>query len=298
MQIAHLRTLVAIRDSGSFSAAAARVHLSHSAISMQMKQLEEALGSDLFDKGRRPATLTPLGLDLAERAQVVLDQVSAMETLGKKDLTEGEISIGFVPTTLQTILPVVLAGLRDRFANLAVRVRSDLSQNLAEAVQARDLDFAVLTAPTAPGRDLRIEELGREPLALIVPRGQARPRTYRALVADLPYIAFAPQSWLGGQIAQGLRDIGLNPRPAIELDSIDAIEGLVADGLGQSVVPQRLLAPPLAGRMDVLPCPGSQKARLLALAAHTRSPRQTVHDAIRGIITDAVENPATTPRTA
>ena len=61
MQIAHLRTLLAIRDRGSFSAAAEAVHLSHSAVSVQMRQLEEETGIALFVKGRRPASLTPLG---------------------------------------------------------------------------------------------------------------------------------------------------------------------------------------------------------------------------------------------
>jgi len=168
-----------------------------------------------------------------------------------------------------------------------VRVRSDLSQNLAEAVAAGQLDFAVLTAPSTPGRELLVDEIGQEPLSLILPAGSAAGRKPRELLHSLPYIAFAPKSWLGQQITAGLLDIGLSPRPAIELDSIDAIENLVAGGFGLSIVPQRLLAPPLENRLDCLLFPGTQRARRLALTSARGSGRQSLRDAILDIVQQA-----------
>ncbi len=288
MQISQLRTLVAIEASGSFSAAAARVNLSHSAVSVQMKQLEQDLGAEIFVKGRRPATLTPVGAQLAARARQLVAEFDALATLGRGDNTRGEITIGFVPTTLTALLPVVLAGLRDRFAELQVSVRSGLSTDLARAVERGDMDFAFLTAPLAPSRDLVLSPVADEPLMVISPPDAASGEKagdgdLAAVFAARPYIAFSRESWLGGQIARALETLGISAAPAVELDSIDAIEMLVAEGFGNSVVPRRLLARPLGDRVRSRALPGGE-ARHLTLASHVSAPRETLRREILALI--------------
>ena len=180
------------------------------------------------------------------------------------DSQSGEITIGFVPTTLQTLLPTVLDRLTTRFPRLSVRVSSGLSGDLAARVEDGRLDYAFLTAPASPAPGLRLIDIALEPLCLIAPPGTELPDPPLDLLVQLPLIGFSRATWLGTQIAALLHPYHLPP--SIELDSIDAVENLVALGFGASVVPQRLHAPPLGDRMACVALPGA--ARRLMLAAH------------------------------
>ncbi|MDU8927240.1 LysR family transcriptional regulator [Alisedimentitalea sp. MJ-SS2] len=282
MQPDQLRTLLAIRDTGSLSAAADAVHLSHSAVSLQMKRFEEALGRNLLIKGKRPARLTPFGLALAERAAPILAQLQDLATLATPDSTSGEISIGFVPTTLQTLLPVVLTQMQSRFPDLSIRISSGLSGDLAARVAAGHLTYAFLTAPEADQPDLSLTEIAREPLCVIAPPGTALPSDPLKTLTNQPFIGFSRATWLGTQIAALLRAHAITP--SIELDSIDAVENLVALGFGASIVPQRLYATPLDQTMACAPLP--RAARHLALAAHKNDDRTTVLNALSNYAKD------------
>ncbi len=285
MQLTHLKTLVAIQKGGSFSAAADIVHLSHSAVSIQMRQLEEQTGLIIFEKGRRPATLTPIGRQFLLKAIQVLETVTELEQIGREDTTSGAISIGFVPTTLQTVLPIALAELRRRYPDLRVSVKSGLSDELAEAVAAQTLDFAFLTAPTTLQSDLKITLIAEEPLAIITDLKSQISRNPYDLFLTQPFIAFSRKSWLGQQIESHLSQAGVSFDPTIELDSIDAVENLVALGHGISIVPVRTLA-------AAHPClcytiaPGNPApARRLTLTSHRQTRRKTLHDVIVNIVT-------------
>ena len=278
MNLSRLRTLVAIQDAGGFTAAAGRVNLSQSAVSVQMKQLEHELGGPLFIPGRRPATLTPLGLEAAERARDILAGIDGLRALNAGDDTGGQIAIGFVPTTLQTLLPRVLRHLQARFPALGVSVRSGLSAELGRGIEAQALDFAFLTSPLDLPPQIDLTEIAEEPLFVIDDGSGARPRSDLDILRARPYIAFSRKTWLGRRIDAVLARRGLTARPPIELDSVDAVEHLVAEGLGASVVPQRLGAPPLAERLRCTPFldEGRPVVRRLMLAAHRNSRRETL----------------------
>lgn len=276
MQPDQLRTLLAIRDTGSLSAAAETVHLSHSAVSLQMKRLEDALGREVLIKGKRPARLTPFGHTLATHAAGVLAGFDALKTLATPDSQTGEITIGFVPTTLQTLLPVVLKQMQARFPGLHIRISSGLSGDLARQVESGHLTYAVLTAPSAPLPDLSLTAIAEEPLCVIAPHGTALPENPLDALSDLPFIGFSRSTWLGAQIAALLAPRSITP--SIELDSIDAVENLVARGFGASVVPQRLYATPLAETMACAPL--ARATRRLTLAAHASDDRATVRTAL------------------
>jgi len=186
------------------------------------------------------------------------------------------ISIGFVPTTLQTLLPVVLERMQARFPGLSIRISSGLSGDLANQVEAGRLTYAFLTAPATPQPDLSLTDVAREALCVIAPPGTSLPANPLDALASLPFIGFSRATWLGVQIAALLQPRTITP--AIELDSIDAVENLVARGFGASVVPQRLYAKPLD---ETMACARIGKAaRQLSFAAHASDDRTTVRTAL------------------
>lgn len=283
MQMTHLRTLLAIQETGSFSAAGEVVHLSHSAVSVQMKQLEYRLGVTLFEKGRRPARLTRLGEEIAEKARAILDQMDDLRSLAKADDLEGKVSIGFVATTLQTLLPVALSVLRRDFPGLQVSVHSGLSGDLATAVENRKLDFAYLSAPATAHPSVQMHEIGAEPLYVVASKAQKTGIRVADILRQSPFISFNRTTWLGQQIQGQLAQMGLYVEPQIELDSIDAIEYLVAQGFGVSILPQRLLAPPLSDSLTCLPFGSPIEFRRVMLATSRQCHRQTLLSCLVGI---------------
>jgi DNA-binding transcriptional LysR family regulator len=305
MNISRLRTLVAIHTHGGFTAAAAQVNLSQSSVSIQMKQLELELGGKLFVPGKRPAMLTAMGHEAVDKARAILQQLDGLRALGASDSTGGKISIGFVPTTLQTLLPKVLFHLQHRFPMLSVSVRSGLSSELGQAVAAQELDFAFLTSPAELPPHIALTEIAEEPLLVIDNGALRKPVDDLDILRAQPYIAFSRKTWLGRQIDEKLAQRGFDQRPPIELDSIDAIEKLVILGLGASIVPQRFLAAPLAKRLRCTPFGAQGMVRRLTLASHRTGQRETLrqeivralHQRTEGYLGRFARNAHTSPET-
>jgi len=104
------------------------------------------------------------------------------------------------------------------------------------------------------------------------------------LLRDQPYIAFNPRTWLGQQIFTSLNARGLSFNPAIELNSIDAVENLVAQGFGVSIVPQRLFADDMAKTLRCLALGDATESRELVLASHLHCSRPTLRRTIIGFL--------------
>ncbi|MEE8453499.1 MAG: LysR family transcriptional regulator [Limibaculum sp.] len=275
MNLRQLRTLVAIAEQGSFTAAGNAVGLSHSAISLHVKALEQELGVLLVDRARRPPRLTARGAALVEQARRMAALVDEIRALGSDEVLAGSLAVGVVPTAMVHLLPPALARLRALHPKLAIQVRTGLSSELAQAVRMAELDIAVVTRPDITPEGLAVHEIAREPLVVIAP-GDAAEDTDAELIAAHPFIWFSRKTWAGQQIERLLHARGLHPREAMEVDSLEAIEALVAHGLGVSVVPERprtSLAAPLPPMLRRLPFGNPQAARHLALIERDSNPK-------------------------
>lgn len=276
MSIHSLKTLLTIRATGSFLKASMALNLSHSAVSVQMKQLEQRLGRDLFRKGKRPAQFTSFGNKFCALAGPVVSDFDRLMRGTREDSTEGMVRIGFVSTTLRTLLPIVLETLRTIFPGLEVKAVSGLSGELAAKVESEDLDFAFVSAPTETTGNIRLIEYARESLHIVTPKGLPVPDNPLELLVNRPFIGFSDISWLGAQIQSSLRELGVRVNQIVELDSIDAIENLVSEGAGVSVVPQRLFAEDLGNKMQCLDFPARNNTRILSLISHRENDRRTI----------------------
>ncbi len=265
MNLRQLHTLTAILKSGSFTAAGHHVNLSHSAVSIQMKQLEEELDAVIFDRDTRPPSLTALGEKLAFLSQDILKGVENLRVTASGQSLVGSISVGIVPTASDTLLPLIFEGLRSTFPGLQVIVKSDTSVELASLVTRHELDFAILTSPVFEVPELAITEIAAEPLFVVGPADQAFVKTDTELLQSKPFIAFSKKTWLGQQISARLQSRGILVHQIIEIDSIDVIENLVIRGFGISIIPQRHLAPPISEKMARMPFCDPIATRMLVM---------------------------------
>lgn len=144
-----LQFLTAIRAEGSFVAAAEAVGVTQPTLSAGIKDLENALGVILVERGRSGAVLTRAGEEAADRASRALseveDMVRAVQTAGEP--FTGAFRLGAIPTIAPFLLPRALPLLKKKFPSLRLQMREDLTARLIEALRLRTLDAALIALP-------------------------------------------------------------------------------------------------------------------------------------------------------
>ena len=238
MQTAALETLVTISRVGSFSRAAELRNMTLSALSMQMKALEQELDTRLFDRAFRPPRLTPVGAQVAQDALRVVEAEARLRArCAPQGQLSGTIQIGFVQSAAARILPDFLRRATKAAPDAVFRCSSALSETLCEQVRQGQLDAALVTEIAEATADLHSDPLAREEMVIVAPATRETPH-----LTDLPggmrFIHFMPRSGIGRLIAQYLRDMDLETGDPIVLDSIESIVNCVRNGLGYSLLPR------------------------------------------------------------
>jgi DNA-binding transcriptional LysR family regulator len=236
--IAELKTLVAVAREGTFAAAGQRIGLTQAAVSAQMKRLETELGFTLFDRTGRSARLNRRGQQTLAQAQ---ELIQLYGQLGSRQRAKGQavfVALGAIASVQQALLPTAIAKFHRQWPGSRTRIVPGLSTALLNAVDAGEIDAAVIIRPPfALHSDLRWTPLAREPFRLLVPRAVTSD-DWAALLTSAPFIRYDRGSFGGRQVDRFLRAMRLNVREVCEVDELDAIVRLVASGLGVALLPQ------------------------------------------------------------
>jgi DNA-binding transcriptional LysR family regulator len=235
MKIEAFLTLEEVLRHGSFAAAAARMNLTPSAVSMQMKQLEQYVGQPLFDRSGLQVRPVPLARAVCDAISPGLHQVAGLRR--RADVAvEGVVRLGVIETMLPVLLPGTMRLLRERHAHLEVRPIRGRSSGLTEAVKAGGLDAAVVAHPEKGGQQgLAWYQLEQRELVLVAPPS-ATGSNVAALLRRHEWIRYDRDSIAGAMAARFVKGVQPNKRSTLELDSVSAILGMVSAGLGVSVV--------------------------------------------------------------
>ena len=236
MELRQLKTLIAIADAGNFVGAADRVGRTQSAVSQQIKALEDELSVELFDRAARPPSLTVEGRAFVERARRIVAMCDEAAGRIKGRQTAASLQIGVVRGSLMGHLPVALAVLRGRHLGLRLRVATGDLTELLGHVQHGRLDAALI--PDAPTLDPQLYWLPFlvEPFLAIAPAATPGAHDHELLEA-CPYIQFSRNVRTGRLIDAEIRRRGISVETAMETDSFPAMVQMVQQGLGAAVVP-------------------------------------------------------------
>ena len=279
MNLRFLKTLVTISEQPTFSAAGEMLGLSHSAISLHIKAVEQQLNTTLVDRSRRPLVLTDRGIAVVEHARRMFDIYDEILSLSSSESLVGSLKVGVVPTAQINLLPPALAQLRSAHPQLRIKLTTGLSAELAQHVRNWEIDVAIVTEPEEPIEGLRTRVVCREPYFVIAPPS-GKGETDIELLMSHPFIWFNPKTWAGHQIQHKLNRRKIFVREVIEANSLEAIESLVQHGLGAAIVPKRACAPPFAKDLRVVPFGEPQEARTLAMVERSSNPRARLADAL------------------
>src|SRR5262245_7816449 len=243
---AHLRTLHEIARLRSFSRAAESLRLSQPAVSLHVRQLEQALGTALLERVGRRAEPTPAGTLLLEQAGRALEalEAAAASVHALRGVVAGRIRVGTGATASIYLLPPILRRLRTRYPEIELVIVTGNTTEIAKAVAENTLDVGVVTLPVRP-RQLVVTPFYTDRLVAIAPRewtwrrGRSRRRRRRALTpADLavePLILYERGGTIRQIIESWFRRGRVTPRVAMELGNGEAIKELVSAGLGPSI---------------------------------------------------------------
>jgi len=284
MEVRQFKTLVAIADFGSFAAAADAVGLTQSAISLQIKTLEDELGFELFDRRHRPPVLNEKGNLLVDHARTIVTTCDQISRLGSGGDLKGTLTFGAVPTALAGIVPEALVAMRAQHPNLHICVKSGLSVELAGLVRSGDIDVALVTEPSQLSSGLEMHHIAREPLIVIAPPGLAGD-TDEELLKAAPFIQFNKRTWAGRQIHQHLADRKIHIRLGMEIDSLEVIARMVRHGLGVSVIPVSVRATQIASGLKWVPFGDPPLFRNLTLIQRNTHPKEALAHALIQILT-------------
>jgi DNA-binding transcriptional LysR family regulator len=161
IDVDQLRTFIAIAETGSFTRAADVVHKTQSAVSMQMKRLEERLGRPIFARDGRASKLTEDGERLLDYARRIIKlNVEALSAFSDAELA-GRVRLGVPDDYADRYLPEIMARFSRAYPAVELTVTCDPTVELVERVNANDLDLAIITNAESnrPGETFRREQL-------------------------------------------------------------------------------------------------------------------------------------------
>ena len=289
MSIRQLRTLRAIQMHGSFSAAATACHVTHAAVSQQMKALESMWDVALFDRSQRRPELTSTGKAMAAKADEILREYDGMlaSVLGDSGFQDNFV-LGAVPTTLTGLVPLALSLLRQRHADLHVVIYPAMSHQLMQQLDRGVIDAAIITRPSLLPQGLACFDIAAEPMQLLAPPETKSDEPFD-LLRTHPFIRFDRNAIFGQMVESWLQQHNINVKESMELEGLEAISSMVMANLGVSIVPKRCvqsISPLPLKRLALSP---DAPPRQLSLAYRDGNPKQAVIQAGEKALLDAVQ---------
>jgi DNA-binding transcriptional LysR family regulator len=237
-----LRSFIVVAEELHFGRAAARLHLSQPPLSMQIRKLEDRLGTRLLERDRRRVALTEAGRFLLERARGLLAEAErSFDEAGRIGRGEsGALAIGYTPTATYEVLPPLIREFRRAAPDIRLELIEMRSALQPEALRAGRIEAGFACGPlAAPGVTEHV--LRNERFVAALPRSHRLARASALRVRDLegqPFIAVDPTvepAWAGA-CAAALRRARVQVEVVQETDTKVALLGLVASGLGIAIV--------------------------------------------------------------
>jgi DNA-binding transcriptional LysR family regulator len=244
LELRHLRALVAVVETGTFSGAAEQLGYTQSAVSQQVGTLERIVGTLLFERpgGPRPVRLTAAGEVLLTHARAVLARVSSAAT----DLRvlasgeQGELRVGTLPSVGTKILPRLLGAFRAGWPGIEIVLRESRDcADLIHAVETGDVDVTFVDIGPYETGPLEVRPLLDDPMVFVAPAGAPEAEQRAVSIADIAHLPMIGTRNVGCRqiIDNCFRQAPVAPRYIFRSDDNPTIQGLIGSGMAYAVLP-------------------------------------------------------------
>lgn len=289
-----------IARTGSMRDSAHALNMSSPAASQQLRNLELTLGQPLIDHTHRPLTLTQAGLTYLVHVRAALQQLQqGAAALSLMDLTSlTQLRMGIIDDLDSQVVPRLAVGLAAVLTRCDLSLQTAPSHLILASIADRTLDVGIAAQPPTLPDGIRETPVLRDPFVLAVPRGYLRgsPDSFAEMEA-LPFLRYEKNQLIGRQIAAQLRRLKLAPDGRIELDSNQALFGLVANGAGWAITTPLgyLRAQRFQAHVDIHPLPTAGFTRTISLFQPDlwrEDVSGVIASSLRGILQTQVVDPA------
>jgi DNA-binding transcriptional LysR family regulator len=256
LDVKQLRVLKAVAEHGSFSAAADALSYTQPAISQQIAALEKSAGATLVDRTSRGIHLTDAGRALVDHAGVVIARLAAAEAELEAiaGVRGGRVRLASFPTAGASLLPPAVARFTERHPEVELSFVEQEPEDAVQMLRAAELEVAVVFEFHDLSQlewdrlygGVELHHLVDDPMYLALPRGHRlahKPRVGLRDVADETWIQDGDPNNICGRLHQSAcRSAGFEPRIGFQSDDYNVVQGLVAAGVGVSLLPSLALA--------------------------------------------------------
>ncbi|MBO9514843.1 MAG: transcriptional regulator CynR [Variovorax sp.] len=243
MELRQLRYFVDLAKTEHLTTSAKNLFVTQSTLSHGLRQLEDELGMVLFDRIGRGLKLSQAGVVFRNHAERALHELEAgrMALADLSELQTGSLTLGVIPTFLNTLVAPAVAAFTRAYPRVAIEVRELLARPVEQGLLDGTLDLGVSFHPPQSA-DLEALPLFDERMMLLVnpshPLATRRTMAVKAL-ADVP-LALLPRSfYTRGLIDDGLRSAGVAPLLRVEMGSVESLIALCRWGDMATIVPER-----------------------------------------------------------
>jgi len=284
-----VQAFIAIADQGGFRKAAEALHITQTALTRRLQNLEASLGVKLVERTTRSVALTSIGRDFLPRARRLLDDLSAslVEIRETGKAQRGDVSIACVPTVGIQYLPRIIQEYSARYPDNRIKIFDHASSGVADAVLRREAEFGINIGgshhpelASIPVLQDRFVLICRDDHAL----AKRRSLTWKQL-EPYPLIFAGDVSGNRPLLAQALEGRNLALHSFYEVQRSSTAVGLVAEGVGAAVVPSLAMQKGAYPRIRTIPLTDPVVSRKLVLVsrktAHLSPAAQALYDLIR-----------------
>ncbi|QIE40570.1 LysR family transcriptional regulator [Rhodobacteraceae bacterium SC52] len=240
LTLKHLRYFEALARHGHFGRAADACAISQPALSMQIKELEETLGTALFERTARQVRLTGFGEEFAERVQDILRSVDELGDLARAscDRLVGRLRIGVIPTIAPYLLPTFIGNLSRLYDGLDIRVRETVTPKLIHELTEGRLDTAIVALPVS---EPSFEEVAlfAEDFVLVRPDSDAnKPVPSAETLREMRLLLLEEGHCFRDQALSFCKVHAAPPRELLDGSSLSTLVQMVGAGIGVTLIPE------------------------------------------------------------
>ncbi|MFK7852998.1 MAG: HTH-type transcriptional regulator CysB [Granulosicoccus sp.] len=262
MKLQQLRCIVAmVRNNLNVSETAASLHTSQPGVSKQIRQLEDEIGVELFERsGRQISSITPAGRDIIPVAERILAATEDIKSLGRQhaDPYSGDLRLATTHTQARYVLPAIIESFGQRYPRVNIHLHQGTPQQMALMVESGEVDFVIATEGQHYYDNLVMLPCSRWNRAVIVKQDHALFKlaqlgslTLEAL-ANFPLITYVFGFTGRSQLDKAFLSRGLEPNVVLTAADADVIKTYVRSGLGVGIIARMAYEPELDSDLKLL----------------------------------------------
>ena len=278
LTLKQLRYFEALARRGHFGHAADDCAISQPALSMQIKELEESLGTKLFERGARQVRLTNFGDALALRVRDILRSVDELEDLARasRNRLVGRLRIGVIPTIAPYLLPTIVGNLTRMHDGLDIHVRETLTSKLIQELADGRIDTAIVALPVSEP-SLTEVALFTEKFMLVRPAAdEGKPVPNRETLRGMKLLLLEEGHCFRDQALSFCDLHSARPRELLDASSLSTLVQMVGAGIGVTLIPEMAVAVETrSAPVSVAPFKNPQPSRTIGMIWRKTTPLAT-----------------------